>query len=762
MKIVIVEDNRLVLDVLKASFDAVGTYELSDFETAAEGLNACRNGADLAIFDHRLPDMKGVEAIRLLRSDAATRHLPIIMITADDDPGTRMDAIQAGATDFLRKPVNIEELRIRVRNLLALQQARKNAAQRETLLKTVIAASGTSLAVIEAAAHRESFIFASEGFLQATGLCHDDLIGKGVDRLWRAFPQTDTRTRFEQAVNERSAGRFVLEIMPADGVRAWADVALRPVPQPGADATYLVVTLEDISDLVSAREANRQLFDRMSDIASVSGAWFFETDSDSRLTYISDTMAFGLGYSPEEILGMPVDSLPLEFNDPHKKERGLGSLFKPPHRAIENAELTLRRSAAATRNIQISAVPFYNSVGVFAGFRGSASDVSSIAAARDAAARASRAKSAFLATMSHEMQTPLTAIVGMADILIDTPQSSDNLQNLRTILEAAQGLSNILGNVLDLAALDNETIVLREAEFDLIVLLDEVIQAFQSQAEAKGLEYDITLDGPKTQMRRGDRKRVRQVFEALLSNAVKFTETGRIQVSLEASDRDEINLIVTDTGIGMAAAEIDGAFEPFVQLDDSIARRFDGGGMGLSIARGLAIAMSGRLEIQSTRGQGTTAKAVLRLPCARIDSAATPQVDLQGLRILVADDNAANRKILHLMLHKLGAQVTLCDDGDTALDAWQQDRFDLLLLDINMPKMAGTDVIRKIRQIESVTGHARVPAIAVTANAAADQVSEYMQAGFDNCVGKPFTTKYLSRTLSDVMSGEATTFTNLR
>ena len=751
MKIVIVEDNRLVLHVLKAAFDAVGTYELSDFETAAEGLAACRNGADLAIFDHRLPDMKGVEAIRLLRSEEATQHLPIIMITADDDPGTRMDAIQAGATDFLKKPVNIEELRIRVRNLLALRQAQKSATQRENLLKTVIAASGTSLAVIEVAAGSDRFIFASDGFLNAIGLSLGDIVGAGVERLWQVIPQSDTRARLEAAIHERAAGRFVLEISTADGSQAWAEISLRPVPQPGAEATYLVATLEDISDLVSAREANRQLFGRMSDIARVSGAWFFEIDSESRMTYISDTMALGLGLLAENILGMPVDSLPLGFSDPHKAGRALSSLFAAPHCAIENEELTLQTLAGVTRYIQISAVPFCDAEGGFAGFRGSASDVSAIAAARDAAARASRAKSAFLATMSHEMQTPLTAIIGMADILIGTSQTPENIQNLQFVMEAAHGLSDVLGNVLDLAALENETIVLSEADFDLIALLDELTQAFGKQASAKGLVLDINLNRSKAQIRRGDRKRVRQIFHALLSNAVKFTETGRILVSLETEMPNEISLSVADTGIGMAEAEIASAFEPFAQLDDSMARRFDGGGMGLSLARGFAMAMGGRLDIQSVRGEGTTARTVLALPCAKPCCHTTTQFDLKGLCVLVADDNVANRKILQLMLHKLGAQITLCEDGDVALDTWHPDRFDLLLLDINMPRLAGTDVIRKIRHVEAVDGHGRVPAIAVTANAAADQVLQYRDAGFDHCVGKPFTLNSLTRALHEVM-----------
>lgn len=751
MRIVIVEDNKLVLQVLTAAFDAVGTYELSDFGTATAGLEACRNGADLAIFDHRLPDMKGIEAVRMLRADDATQHLPIIMVTADDDPATRLAAIKAGVTDFLKKPVNIEELRLRVRNLLALREAQKSAAEREELLKTVIAASGTSLAVIEVATSGDRFVFASDGFLTATGCVAGDILGRDFKYVRHIFPHSEAFTELEDSISDRAAGRFVLTLQTRNGARKWVEVLLRPVPQPGSDATYLVLTLEDISDLVSAREASRELLDRMADIARISGAWFFEIDTSGRLTYISDTMARGLGVLPEHILGERLDKLPLSLNDPNKKDRPLSSLFAPPYSAIDNEELLVRSPDGKTRCIQVSVVPFTNPKGEFSGYRGSASDVSAIAAARDAAARASRAKSAFLTTMSHELQTPLTAIIGMADIMNENARTSEDRHQLRLVTEAAKGLSDVLGNVLDLAALDHDAIVLHEADLDLVAVLDDLTSVYSVQASGKGLVLDVEVQGARGQLRRGDGRRVRQVFEALVSNAVKFTETGIVRVLLCTEQRDEISLTVTDTGIGMETAEIEKALEPFAQLDDGMARRFEGSGMGLSIAHGLATAMDGQLDIQSTSGQGTTVRAVLRLPSALSQNPFDMLMDLAGRRILVADDNAANRKILQMMLQKLGADVTMCVDGDVAIQAWHAGKFDLLLLDINMPRLTGTDVIREIRQIEASDGQDRIPAIAVTANAAAQQVRGYLEAGFDHCLGKPFTTRTLSAALYDVL-----------
>ena len=170
--------------------------------------------------------------------------------------------------------------------------------------------------------------------------------------------------------------------------------------------------------------------------------------------------------------------------------------------------------------------------------------------------------------------------------------------------------------------------------------------------------------------------------------------------------------------------------------------------MGLSIAHGLALAMGGRLEIDSICGQGTVAQAILPLPLSQRHASTDALIDLKDIAVLVADDNAANRKILYMMLDKLGGKVTLCEDGDLAIKAWQNGTFDLLLLDINMPRLAGTDVIREIRHLEAANDRNRIPAIAVTANAGADQVPQYLEAGFDDCLGKPFTLSKLSAALA--------------
>jgi len=750
MRIVIVEDNQLVLQVLAAAFDSVPDYELQTFSTAQEGIDACRNGADLAIFDHRLPDKTGADAIRLLRAEDATQHLTVIVITGDDDQATKMAAIKAGATDFLKKPVNIEELRLRVHNLLALHEAQKRAEEGERLLRTVISASGSNIAVLDARSPGCPVVFISDGLLAATGKSKDELMAQPPEGIWAGAQPSKARVQLEKALAERVAGRFMLSFATRQAA-TWREISLRPVPEPGIAARYIVLTQVDVSDLVSARNTSRTLSDRMSDIARISGAFFFEIDSECRISYVSETMALGLGAVPESVLGRHVDTLHGRFSDPAKANQRFSSLFMAPHNPVEHEIVVLNSADRREHTVQISAIPFTDAQGRFAGYRGSGGDVTALAAARDAAAKLSRAKSAFLATISHEMRTPLTAIIGTAELLRDDIGTRACTDGLQEITQAAQKLNDVLGNVLDLSDLENNAITPVAQEFDMNALLQELCTTFARTATAKGLGFRFDGNSLPPDNRLGDRTRVRQVLHNLLSNAVKFTQNGMIEVKLVHAMPDSVAIKVIDSGIGMTQDEIARAMEPFAQVDDRMAREFEGCGIGLSIAHGLTNAMHGRLDIQSEPNVGTAATLTLPMPQTKCPNVQNPITDLTGMRMLVADDNAANRKILQVMLHKMGAELTMCEDGDAALQAWVPEAFDLLLLDINMPAISGTDVISQIRRTEQEWALPRVPAVAVTANTNSEQRASYFQAGFDACVGKPFTTRSLSSAFQTVL-----------
>lgn len=751
MRIVIVEDHPMILQVLTAALAAIPDCDVVGCSSAFDGIAACRDGADLAVFDYRLPDATGIDAVRILRADDKTRHLPIIMITGDNDARTRLDAIKAGATDFLQKPVNIDEFRLRIRNLLTLHEAQKTSEERERLLETVIAAAGACIAVADARKPDTPILFASEALARFNGHDLGAVLGKGPLAMLQEDTRSPAMRDLEAAIAARQAGTCSLELTRADGSRVWTQVALRPVPDAGSHARFLVITLSDISDMVEIRAAHDRLAARMSDIARISGAWFFEIDALCRLAYVSDAMASALGASTHKVQGVHIDQVGGRFAAPARKGQPLSTLFGAPFQSIENELLTFRLPDGQVRAVQVNIVPFKDAEGQFAGYRGYASDVSDIAQARDVAARASRAKSAFLATMSHEMRTPLTAIMGMSEVMMRDSTDIEQRTNLRMITDAAMNLSDVLGNLLDIAIMESGTLALNSVQFDPVDALDRAMRIHRHDAQVKGLEFDCRYLGDARVRRLGDGPRVRQMIHHLLSNAVKFTPQGRVTVTLDLGRSDELTITVTDTGIGMRPEELEAAFQPFLQADDGIARRYGGSGLGLSIVRWLSDAMNGRLHLVSAPGQGTTATLSLPLPETANNHDDIEELDLTGQHILVADDNRANRKILDVLLRKMGANVTLCVDGREAIGIWQTHPFDLLLLDINMPEVAGTDVMRSVRASEALRAMPPVPALAVTANAMPEQVAQYLKVGFDGCVGKPFTRAALASALRELL-----------
>lgn len=749
---VIVEDHPVIRDILIMSLRNGTQYEVEGLSTAEDGISACFDGADLAVFDHRLPDLTGVEAIRRLRLDRRTAHLPIIVVTGEHDATTRMAAIRAGATEFLTKPVNIEEFKLRVRNLLNLHQAQKAARDRGDLLEMLISGADAAIAVADASLPERPLLYVSAALDRASGSeGKTALLRSAFDIPATADPQSQEHARYRQALEGRNAGQFEFQIPHDNGVASWTEVTLQPVPAPGQDARFIVISFKDVSTVKEMRADLTRVEGRLSDIAKMSRAWFFEIDAQLRLSYVSEGMASAFDIAPESILGSHIDDLGVRLKDEAYKRVPLSAVLAQNQTRALHELLSFKLSDGSLRAVQVSMVPFKDSEGAFAGFRGYAGDVSALAEARDQAQMASRAKSAFLATMSHEMRTPLTAILGMADVLGQSDRLGDDKEQLAQISVAANELNQVLSDVLDVARLEDGPLQLNLVPFDLRAVCDQAVGPFSRKAVERGLALRFAYLGEVEDNRLGDGARLAQILRHLLSNAVKFTETGEIRVEVDISRAERVVITIIDSGIGMSEEQVALAFEPFRQIDESISRRYGGQGVGLSIARWLARSMQGDLHLTSEKGCGTT--AILSLPLAIAPTVSTSHkgFDLSGRSILVTDDSATNRRLLQLMLRKLNARVTLCEDGETALKTLADQEFDLLLLDINMPRMAGTDLIREIRMREASSNHRPVPALAVTANAMPDQVRDYLRAGFNGCLGKPFTSQKLLETIGQIV-----------
>jgi signal transduction histidine kinase/ActR/RegA family two-component response regulator len=388
----------------------------------------------------------------------------------------------------------------------------------------------------------------------------------------------------------------------------------------------------------------------------------------------------------------------------------------------------------------------------------------SLIAARLEAEAANSAKSQFLATISHEIRTPLNGVLGMAQIMALSELDPVQKGRLNIIRSSGEILLSILNDVLDLSKIEAGKLIVETIDFDLGDVLRATTHAYTPLAAEKGLLFSQDLDSIDG-VYRGDPTRVRQILTNLISNALKFTEAGEIQVSAHVSG-ETLRLSVKDTGIGIAPEKLSTLFGKFTQADETTTRRFGGTGLGLSICRDLAELMGGRIDAESQEGQGSTFTA--SIPMIRVgdvapaesDQAESPEAFGEGVRVLAAEDNQTNQLVLRTLLEMVGYEVAIASDGEEAVSLWEAGDWDLILMDVQMPVMDGPTAARAIRQREAATGRRRTPILALTANTMAHQVKGYGEDGMDGHVAKPIDAETLFQAILAALSKAAASTTD--
>jgi signal transduction histidine kinase len=374
---------------------------------------------------------------------------------------------------------------------------------------------------------------------------------------------------------------------------------------------------------------------------------------------------------------------------------------------------------------------------------------SALAEARERAEAAMAARQDFLANMSHELRTPLTSILGFADLLAASPLNSEQQRRLGRIRDAGSVLLETLNDVLDFAKLEAGGVDLDRRPFALRTLLNKVAGMFEAQALAKGLDLGLTIDPACPEWLEGDGDRLRQVLVNFLGNAIKFTGAGSVTLGVKHRDGAapgfaRLELAVSDTGVGVPATMLDTVFDRFAQAGPEVSRKFGGTGLGLAISKEIIQLMGGEIGVDSIAGQGARFWCVLDLPLAvapEQGQAETIQATARPLKLLVADDNEANRELIGALVRAMGHEVDVVADGGAAVDAAASGAYDLILMDVQMPRMDGLAATRAIR---SLTGEAAAtPIIALTANVLPDQIAFYRASGMDDHVGKPISPREL-------------------
>lgn len=490
------------------------------------------------------------------------------------------------------------------------------------------------------------------------------------------------------------------------------------------------------------------------------------SDPEGKILWVNETFVQETGFSRDEAIGATPAQILSGPDTSMDTQDGIVAAIKAgkSHRA----EIINYSKSGKRIWIETNLVPVLDGEGnveliiaVERNITAAKSHESDLAAAMIAAEDAGRAKAQFLATMSHEIRTPMNGIIGMADLLSETKLTRSNRQFVETIRTSAEALLTIINDILDFSKLDAGKLAVHKAEFNLSNCIEGAVTLLRPQATDKRLYVDVVCTQPLPQTVFGDDGRLRQILINIVGNAIKFTATGGVTVSVECGSFDEtykLRIDVRDTGIGIASDRLEHVFDQFAQADTATTRQFGGTGLGLSISQLIAQEMGGGISVTSAPGEGSCFTIEIELETmpkshvAKDNTAETPTLDvLENRVVLVAEDNRTNRLLVRNFLKDVPLTLLFAKNGEQAVNMTRAHEPDIVLMDMSMPIMDGLEATQAIRAEAMEQPHI----IALTANVFASDKAACLNAGMDGFLAKPLRKLQLLETLARVPIADA-------
>jgi two-component system sensor histidine kinase/response regulator len=586
-----------------------------------------------------------------------------------------------------------------------------------------------------------------------------EVIGRSVTVLVPADRPDEVPAILARLQAGETVDHFETTRVRKDGSRVPVALTISPV----LDKDGNVVAASTIARDISERRQIEEQAARFEGILAAAEDAFIEMDTAGTITQWNPAAERLFGWGAEQAIGRRLTELLVPERYRRAHEEGLRRFLETGERRVIGTRVEVEALRHDGTEIPVGLSVFVTTVGAEPRFNAFVHDLSEhrrlmseLEAARDAALEASRMKSDFLATMSHEIRTPMNGVIGMAGLLLDTELDPEQRDYAETVHSSADALLVIINDILDFSKIEAGQLDLEIVDVNLHTLVEEVADLLAPDAHAKGLELAVLVrpDVPPTV--RGDPGRLRQILLNLVGNAVKFTHEGEVVVRATASDPTdggvEVQFQVADTGIGIDPSVRDRLFEPFSQADASTTRTYGGTGLGLAICRRLVDMLGGELTVDSEPGQGSTFQLTVRLDLADPGPVRRPRSDLTGLRVLIVDDNATNRRILEHQVRSWGMTSASADSGQAALDLLRDSArggsFDVAIVDKGMPGMDGVQLTRIIRDDPTVP---TVPVALLTSAGVRGSSERARRAGVAAYLTKPAHQSHLFDAIATIL-----------